>query len=80
MRKELGQQIKDEGLENLQLRYDILVDSVKENGFNNGIFNAAIPTAALFQRAETEEEQVEELIIAGFFCLWAMEQLRVKNR
>ena len=44
-RKELGQQNKDKGLENLLLRYDILVDSVEENGFNLGIFDAVIPTA-----------------------------------
>ena len=67
VRKELGQRNKDEGLENLQLRYDILVDAVEENGFNPGIFDAAIPTAAQVNRAETEEEQVEELIKAGVF-------------
>jgi len=67
VRKELEQRNKDEGLENLQLRYDILVDSVEENGFNPGIFDAAIPTAAQVKRAETEEEQVEELIKAGVF-------------
>jgi hypothetical protein len=67
VRKELGQQNKDVGLENLQERYDILVDSVKEYGFNPGIFYAIIPTAAQVNRAETEEEQVKTLIKAGTF-------------
>ncbi len=44
-----------------------MVDSVEENGFDTGIFDAAIPTAAQVKRAETEEEQVEELVKAGVF-------------
>lgn len=63
----IGTAKKDEGLENLQLRYDVFIDAVKEDGFNPGIFDAAIPTAAQVNRAETEEEQVEELIKAGIF-------------
>ena len=66
VRKELGQHTKDEALENLQFRYDVLVDVIEgEHGFNPGIFDAAIPTATHVERANTEAEQVEELLKAG---------------
>ncbi len=45
VRKELGEHTKDQALENLQLRYDVLVDVVETDGFNPGIFDAAIPSA-----------------------------------
>lgn len=62
VRKELGQHNKDEDLERLQFRYDVLVDSVEASGFNPGIFDAVIPTAAHVQRAATEAGQVAELL------------------
>ncbi|KAI2500983.1 hypothetical protein MHU86_13457 [Fragilaria crotonensis] len=62
VRKELGQHQKDEALENLQLRYDVLVDVVETGGFNPGIFDAVIPTAVHVERASTENEQVEALV------------------
>jgi hypothetical protein len=65
VRKELGQHTKDENLESLQLRYDILVDIVETTGFNAGIFDAAIPCAIHVQRAETESLQVEDLLKSG---------------
>jgi hypothetical protein len=65
VRKELGQHTKDEGLENLQLRYDVLVDVVETGGFNPGIFDAAIPSAVHVERALTEDEQVEALLKGG---------------
>ncbi len=65
VRKELGQHIKDKGLELLQYRYDVLVDVVEETGFNPGIFDAVIPSAVHVQRAATEEAQVEELLKNG---------------
>jgi hypothetical protein len=65
VRKELGQQTEDEGLENLQLKYDLLCDSNEGDQFNPGVFDATIPTAAHVNRADTEEEQVEELLKAG---------------
>ncbi len=66
VRKELGQYTKDEGLENLQFQYDVLVDVIEgEHGFNPGIFDAAIPTASHVERANTEAEQVEDLHKAG---------------
>ena len=55
LQKELGQRIKEKGLESLQFRYDVLVDVVEEQGFNPGIFDAVIPSAAHVQRAATEE-------------------------
>jgi hypothetical protein len=82
VRKELGQRNRDEGLENLQLRYDVLVDAVEEDGFNPGIFDATIPTAAQVNRAETEDEQVEELIKAGVFSAagqWNRCESRIGN-
>ncbi len=65
VRKELGQHTEDEPLENLQHKYDLLCDSIEGDHFNPGIFDASIPTAAHVNRAETEEEQVEELLKAG---------------
>ena len=62
LQKELGQRIKEKGLESLQFRYDVLVDVVEEQGFNPGIFDAVIPSSAHAQRAATEEAQVEELL------------------
>ena len=53
VRKELGQQKADEQLENLQRRYDLLVDSFEGDGFNAGIFDLEILTAAHVIRAET---------------------------
>jgi hypothetical protein len=65
VRKELGQHTEDETLENLQVKYDQLRTSTEADGFNPGIFDASIPTAAHVNRADTEEEQVEELLKAG---------------
>ena len=62
VRKELGQHTADEGLENLQRKYDLLVNVIEGNGFNPGIFDAAIPTASHVERAQTEEAQAEELV------------------
>jgi hypothetical protein len=62
VRKVLGQHKADEQLENLQQRYDLLVDSFEGDGFNAGIFDLEIPTAAHFIRAETEDKQAEELV------------------
>ena len=65
VRKELGQNTRDEALENLQLCYDILVDEVEEQGFNPGIFDASIPVAKHVLRAETEAEQESQLLTNG---------------
>ena len=65
VRKELGQHKEDEALENLQRKYDLLRDSHEGDRFNPGIFDASIPTAAHVNRADTEEEQVEEMLKAG---------------
>jgi hypothetical protein len=65
VRKELGQKKADKALEDLQLRYDVLVDSIEGDGFNPGIFDAVIPTAVHVQRSETHAEQVEDLLKEG---------------
>ena len=65
VRKELGQHTEDAGLENLQLRYDILADSIENDGFNPGIFDATIPTAVHVDRADTDAEQVAQLLRSG---------------
>ena len=65
MRKELGQQVRDDGLEALQLQYDVLADKVETRGFNVGIFESIIPTAQRVKRGRTETEQVEELLKGG---------------
>ena len=57
--------VMDEGLEDLQLRYDVLVDAVEAQGFNVGIFDSVIPTAQHVKRAETQTEQEEELLKSG---------------
>jgi hypothetical protein len=49
----------------LLLRYDVLVDVVENDGFNPGIFDAAISSAVHEERALTEEEQVEALFKNG---------------
>jgi hypothetical protein len=65
VKKELGQQTEDAVLENLQFRYDVLVDSIKGDGFNPGAFDAAIPMAVHVERAETEAAQVKKLLNSG---------------
>ncbi len=65
VRKKLGQQKEDEALENLQYRYDVLVDAIEGSGFNPGIFDAVIQTAARVNRAQSEEAQMEELLKEG---------------
>jgi hypothetical protein len=65
VRKELGQHDKDEGLERLQFQYDVHVESVESVRCNPGIFDSVIPSAVHVQRAETEAEQVEELLKSG---------------
>ena len=65
MRKERGQHTRDEALEDLQFRYDVLVDEVEGQGFNPGVFDALIPVATHVERAETEAEQVEQLLKSG---------------
>ncbi len=65
MRKELGQQNKDKALEDLQFKYDVLVDALEGVGHNPGIFEGTIPMAVHVERAETETAQVEELLKSG---------------
>ena len=63
VRKELGQHVRDEGLERIQFRYDVLVDVVEsQGGFNPGVFDATIPSAVHVERAATQDAQVEELL------------------
>lgn len=53
-----------EALENLQLRYEIVVDEVEEQAFNPGIFDASIPVAKHeHQRAETPEAAEQESLL-----------------
>ena len=56
---------KDAALEHLQFRYNLLVDNLEGDGFNPGIFDTVIPTAAHVQRAATEDAQIEELLKSG---------------
>jgi hypothetical protein len=65
VRRELGQHTRDEVLESLQLRYDVLVDNVEAAGFNPGIFDAVVPSAVHVDRASTKEQQVVELLESG---------------
>ena len=65
VRKELGQHNKDAALEDLQLRYNLLVDDIEGAGFNVGIFDAAIPIAAHVDRATTATAQVAQLLSSG---------------
>jgi hypothetical protein len=66
VRNELGQLNKAAVLENMQMRYDVLVQDIESKGFNPGIHDAAIPTTAYVQSAETEDaHQVEELLKSG---------------
>ena len=66
VRKELGQVNKDTVLEDVQVQYEVLVNDMEDKkGFNPGIYDAVIPTAAHVHRAETEDAQVEELLKSG---------------
>ena len=66
MRRELGQNVRDSQLEDMQLRYDVAVDDVETlDGINPGIFDAVFPTATLVERAATAEQQVEDLLQGG---------------
>ena len=47
------------------MQYDLSVDNAEADGFNPGIFDAAIPTAAHVQRAKTAAEQAEQLLMSG---------------
>jgi hypothetical protein len=67
VRKELGLHTRDEALEDLQFRYDVLIDEVEGQGFNPGVFDALIPVATHVERAETEAEQVKKLQV-GLTC------------
>ena len=65
VRKELGQHTEDIVLEHLQIEYELLNDSLEEDNFNPGIWDSAIPTAVHVNRADTEAEQVEQLLRSG---------------
>jgi hypothetical protein len=65
VRKELGQHNKDKALEDLQFKYDVLVDALEGIGHNPGIFEATIPMVVHVERAETETAQVEQLLKSG---------------
>ena len=62
VRKGRGQHTRNKAFEDLQLRYDVLVDEVEEQGFNPGAFDALIPVATHVETAETKAEQVEPLL------------------
>ena len=44
------------------MRYNLLVDDIEGDGFNVGIFDTMITTAAYVQRAATETAQIDELL------------------
>ncbi len=59
---------KIEGLESsldVQFRNNLQVDDLEGDGFNPGIFDAMIPTAAHVQRAATESAQIAEPLKSG---------------
>jgi delta 1-pyrroline-5-carboxylate dehydrogenase len=43
----------------------MMVENVEAAGFNPGIFDAFVPSAAHVDRAATAEQQVEELLKSG---------------
>ena len=45
MGKELGLCTRDEGLEQLQLTYDLEIDVIETIGFNAGILDSVVPSA-----------------------------------
>ena len=65
VRKELGQNVRDEEIEDLQVYYNMMSDRMETQLFNVGIFESAIPTAQHLKRGETHTEQVEELLKSG---------------
>ena len=65
VRKELEQHTEDIVLENIQVEYEVFNNSLEEDAFNPGIWDSAISTAVHVDRAETEAEQVEQLLYSG---------------
>jgi hypothetical protein len=63
--KELGLCTRDEGLEQLQLTYDLEIDVIETIGFNAGILDSVVPSAVHVDWASTAEEQVEQLLNNG---------------
>jgi hypothetical protein len=83
VRTELGQHEADGTLENLQVKYNSLVEQAELAGLNPGVFNGAIPVARHVARVEDEDEQVKQLLAQkGAFsasALWNICGTRVGN-
>ncbi len=62
VRHELGQNQKNEVLEELKVKYDNLVALSREHGLNSGVFDATIPVACHAKRAADKDEQVKQLV------------------
>ena len=62
VRTELGQHEADKTLEDLQLKYNSLVEQAELVGLNPGVFNGAIPVAWHVARVEDKDEQVKQLL------------------
>ncbi len=52
-------------MEDLQFKYDVLVNAFEGFGHKPGIFEATIPMVVHVERAETEAAQVEQLLKSG---------------
>ena len=61
VRRELGQQQRDNSLEDLQASYETLANSAKEHGLNAGIFGR-IPVAKQMKREADEDDQIKKLL------------------
>ena len=57
--------MRDEELEQLQVKYAVDVDVMETIGFNPGILDSVIPSAVHVDQASTAEAQVEQLIRSG---------------
>ena len=58
VRHELGQHVVDVDLENLQEKYDGLVEKAELKGFNPGVFDGAIPVAEHVQQVGEPERSL----------------------
>jgi hypothetical protein len=83
VRSELGQHTANKDLEELQVKYNLLVADAETVGFNPGIFDATIPEAKHIERNDNEDEQVRQLVEQkGAFsssALWNICGTRVGN-
>ena len=62
VRHELGQESKNEDLEDLDVAHRALIADAEAHGLNAGIFDGWIPVVKSVDRVQDEQEQVDKLL------------------